>query len=172
MTALFVCGHDVQGIIFRGNDPLHGIGIDAVHDVHQRIADRILAALDLAAQATAHIALTIHVDQQNSLTLPGKTRTEVDRCGRLSDATLLIYDCDYFSHFLCLSSKNDWLFPSQAAVLAHVLSDPRLPAGPPNAVTRSRRKYHSAVTRSGYSVVKEPSIRFRLPSGNEKSRMH
>ena len=45
---------------------------------------------------------------------------------------------------------------SQAAVLAHVLSDPRLPAGPPNAVKRSRRKYHSVVTLSGYSVVKVP----------------
>ena len=45
---------------------------------------------------------------------------------------------------------------SQATVLAHVLSDPRLPAGPPNAVTRSRRKFHSVVARPGYSVVKVP----------------
>ena len=45
---------------------------------------------------------------------------------------------------------------SRAAVLAHILSDPRLPAGPPNAVTRSRRKYHSVVAHSGYSVVKLP----------------
>lgn len=30
------------------------------------------------------------------------------------------------------------------------------PAEPPNAVTRSRRKYHSGVARIGYSVVKVP----------------
>ena len=46
---------------------------------------------------------------------------------------------------------------SRAAVLAHIFSDPRLPAGPPNAVTRSRRKYHSAVTRADYSVFKVPA---------------
>ena len=46
--------------------------------------------------------------------------------------------------------------PVRAAVLAHILSDPRLPAGPPNAVKHSRRKYHSVVTLSGYSVVKVP----------------
>ena len=43
---------------------------------------------------------------------------------------------------------------SRAAVLAHIFSDPRLPAGPPNAVTRSRRKYHSVVAHAGYSVFK------------------
>ena len=87
------------------DDAFHGIGIDPVHDVHQRIADRVLTAFHFAAQATAHIALTVHVDQQDPLTHTGKTRAKVDCCGRLADATLLVNDCCYFTHFLCLSSK-------------------------------------------------------------------
>ena len=72
-----------------------------------------------------------------------------------------------FSFKLGPSSIGRHQYQSRAAVLAHILSDPRLPAGPPNAVKRSRRKYHSVVARSGYSVFKVPPAYQKPDAGTE-----
>ena len=51
-------------------------------------------------------------------------------------------------------------------------AEPPHPAEPPNAVTRSRRKYHSGVARICYSVVKVPGAKY-LPlylSNGQKKR--
>ena len=94
----------------------------------------------------------------------GKYAKKVRHIGKNEDAILWRVRSKVFWEILvlvkhykeCSLSK-----PVRVAVLAHILSDPRLPAGPPNAVKRSRRKYHSVVTRSGYSVVKVlPTCRY------------
>ena len=89
----------------------------------------------------------------------GKYAKKVRHIGKNEDAILWRVRSKVFWEILvlvkhykeCSLSK-----PVRVAVLAHILSDPRLPAGPPNAVKRSRRKYHSVVTHPGYSVVKVP----------------
>ena len=100
----------------------------------------------------------------------GKYAKKVRHIGKNEDAILWRVRSKVFWEILvlvkhykeCSLSK-----PVRAAVLAHILSDPRLPAGPPNAVTRSRRKYHSVVARTDYSVFKVPPAYQKPDAGTE-----
>ena len=53
---------------------------------------------------------------------------------------------------ICTAGFCFLTFPDRRSHACSV--EPPHPAEPPNAVTRSRRKYHSGVARIGYSVVK------------------
>ena len=55
---------------------------------------------------------------------------------------------------ICTAGFCFLTFPDRCSHACSV--EPPHPAEPPNAVTRSRRKYHSGVARIGYSVFKVP----------------
>ena len=64
---------------------------------------RVVATHSQAARA---IALRVDVDQQDAPTLLSQARTEVDRCRRLADATLLAGDRNDSSHSLELEGAD------------------------------------------------------------------
>ncbi len=56
-----------------------------------------------AAEAHCEVCLRIEINAQHLLTLPDKGGGEVYGGGCLSDAALLIDDCDYLGHGMLLS---------------------------------------------------------------------
>jgi hypothetical protein len=58
----------------------------------------------LNAEAYGQAALWVCVDEKHTLTHIRKSYTEVDSCGRLSNATFLIGDGDHFTLIHCGSS--------------------------------------------------------------------